>query len=242
MQNRHTASILVSIHHNGHGEAPEPALQDPWSGHSSSSSWRMLMEESRFDRLARDVVRSGSRRALLRWASVGVVGSVLATRWPAGVAGQVVCNPGQFKQDEQCFPCAPGTFNPNVGQTSCTPCPTGQSQPLPGQISCAVCPPGTFANAAGSAACSPCPAGTAQPNSGSTSCPACPQGSNTPAGSAACGGSSGGGGGGSTNTCPANAPKVCPGSNGQAGMCCSKKRKCATDASGAAVCKKKKKR
>lgn len=202
------------------------------------------MDGTRFDRLAREVVTAGSRRAFVRWAAAGLVGGFLAGRWNATLA--VGCPPGQHNPTHsQCEPCPVGAFSnvhgtevcapcpvgfsqPNTGQTACIPCAPGSVQPLTGKASCNACPPGFMQAQPGKTTCDACPAGTAQPKAGSASCPACPEFA-TPAGSVSCD---------ALPTCPANSPKACPGKNGLPGVCCKRQRKCAYLQDGTAKCKK----
>jgi hypothetical protein len=223
------------------------------------------MDGSRFDRLAREVVSTGSRRALVRWAVAGLASGALvshratveAVGCPAGQHNPThsLCEPcpvgtySDHHDSETCTPCATGFSQPNTGQTSCLACAPGTVQPNTGQAACLPCPAGKIAANAGSAACTPCqpgsfsanaggdictacPAGTAQPNSGSTTCPVCPDSTTSP-GSTVCKGEI---------ICPANVPKLCPGQNGQASICCKRQRKCSYGADGTPRCKKKRTR
>lgn len=203
------------------------------------------MDETRFDRLAREVVTAGSRRAFVRWVSAGLAGGVLAGRWRSTAA--VGCPPGQHNPThsrcepcpvgaysdthgtEVCSPCKVGHYQPEMGKTSCKPCAAGSVQPKTGQATCNACPSGSMQAESGKTTCDTCPAGTAQPKAGSATCPACPEFA-TPPGSVSCD---------ALPTCSKNAPRACPGRNGQPGVCCKRDRKCAYLSDGTAKCKKK---
>lgn len=94
----------------------------------------------------------------------------------------------------QATPCAPGTFQPQTGQTSClpapvgrfvatdsattsTPCAPGTFEAQTGATKCDLAQPGEFVAIAGASSATPCAPGTFQANSGATSCEQAPAGS-----------------------------------------------------------------
>ena len=85
------------------------------------------------------------------------------------------------------FPCPPGSFQPNSGQSNCiptnpgyfvnetsaiiqNPCPPGSYQPDSGQTTCLLTDPGNFSSSETSTFQTQCPSGEYQPNHSSTGC------------------------------------------------------------------------
>jgi len=73
----------------------------------------------------------------------------------------IVCLPGEEQLESDCQPCAPGSYNANVGGV------------------CSACNEGTYASEFGSAFCSLCEIGFVAPNEASPECEACPEGYTT---------------------------------------------------------------
>jgi len=72
-----------------------------------------------------------------------------------------VCLVGEEQFESDCQPCAPGSYNANVGGV------------------CSACHEGTYASAFGSATCTLCEIGFVAPNEASQECDACPEGFTT---------------------------------------------------------------
>ncbi|MES1912141.1 MAG: hypothetical protein MHM6MM_004466 [Cercozoa sp. M6MM] len=64
-------------------------------------------------------------------------------------------------EEAQCQACAPGTVQPNIGQSTCVPCVPGRFQSTYGQTECVACPAWTYQPRVGQLECRPC----AGPNS-----------------------------------------------------------------------------
>jgi len=96
--------------------------------------------------------------------------------------GQTECVPncpmGTSHDGNECVPCAPGTYNPNVGGV-CMSCAPGTYAGNSGSIACAACDVGTYADNSGSVACASCHVAFIAPNVGSQASEPCLDGFTT---------------------------------------------------------------
>jgi hypothetical protein len=129
------------------------------------------VDVTNFDRFARAVATTGSRRGLLRWATGGLVG-VLAARLSAkDGAAQTDCQPGTFVNGSTCSPCAAGSFSATTNSATCSPCPVGTYAENVGQVACTTCPGGGTTTGTGSTSSSACTTPPAVCPDGQPQCP-----------------------------------------------------------------------
>ncbi len=120
-------------------------------------------------------MRTGVRRAqrsrllILIALLLAFAGAIFTgTTGPASAAA--ACSAGTYFNGSNCVPADPGYYVAVAGATSETPCAPGTYQPNTGQTGCEPAAPGHYVSAVGQASDTPCAPGTYQPNSGQTGC------------------------------------------------------------------------
>ena len=158
----------------------DPDAQGEWSMTVFYSGGSVPLERDGVERGVEEIFEITFGTSGTKEVSVLVRDGELTGNASANIVIKTLCLPGTFGEPGACEPAPAGSYVDEAGATEATLCAPGSYQPDEGQTSCILAPPGMGVPFEGSTAVYPCATGAYQPNEGSTHCLPAPPGSYVP--------------------------------------------------------------